>query len=113
MDDPCSDLGGGVPPICIKIKDPMCGILRAIQVMSFQYLVVSIKNIRFKYQPSIPRATLCIKRCTSFMKIADKGGEISTKILREVGFRHGHGQRRSNIEEWRRIKNSWTREAHK
>ena len=31
-------------------------------------------------------------------------GEINTKILREVGFGHEYGQRRSNIEELRRIK---------
>ena len=31
-------------------------------------------------------------------------GEIETKISWEVGFGHGHGQRGSNIEEWRRIK---------
>ena len=43
VDDPCYDIGGGAPPIGIKVKDPSCGILRAIQVMSFQYLVVSIK----------------------------------------------------------------------
>ena len=47
------------------------------------------------------------------MAIDDKGAEIITKILREVGFGYGHGQRGSNIEECRRIKNSWTREAHK
>jgi hypothetical protein len=47
------------------------------------------------------------------MKIDDKGAEISTKILREVGFGDKYGQRRSNIEECERIKNSWTREAHK
>ena len=76
MDEPCSDLGEDVLPICIKIKDPMCGILRAIQVMSFQYLVVSIKNATFKCQPSIPKATFCIKGSTPFMKIDDKGGEI-------------------------------------
>ena len=51
-------------------------------------------------------ATLCIKRGIPFMEIDDKGGEISTKILREVGFGHGHGQRGRNIEEWQRIKNS-------
>ena len=48
------------------------------------------------------------------MEIDDKGGEIykdmkalgeiETKISWEVGFGHGHGQRGSNIEEWRRIK---------
>ena len=37
------------------------------------------------------------------MEIDDKGGEISTKILWEVGFGHGHGQRGSNIEEKRWI----------
>ena len=43
MDDPCYDIGGGVLQICIKVKDPMSGISRAIQVVSFQHLVVSIK----------------------------------------------------------------------
>jgi hypothetical protein len=38
------------------------------------------------------------------MEIDDKGGEISTKISWEVGFGHGYGQRRNNIEELRRIK---------
>ena len=53
------------------------------------YVVLSIKNVRFKCQPSIPRATLCIKRCIPYMEIDDKGerlykdmralGEIETK----------------------------------
>ena len=60
MDDPCYDIGGGVPQIGIKVKHPMCGISRAIQVVSFQYLEVSIKNARFKPQPSTPNANLCI-----------------------------------------------------
>ena len=29
MDDPCYDIGVGVPQIGIKIKDPMCGISRS------------------------------------------------------------------------------------
>ena len=29
MDDPCYDLGGGVTPISINVKDPMCGISRS------------------------------------------------------------------------------------
>jgi hypothetical protein len=65
---------------------------------------VSIKNARFKYKPSILRATLCIKRCTPFMEINDKGGEIITKISWEVGFGMDNGQRGSNIEELRMIK---------
>ena len=49
MDDPCYHIGGGVPQIDIKIKDPMCGISRSptqdtsgtsykwyLQVVSFQ-----------------------------------------------------------------------------
>ena len=37
---------------------------------------MSIKNARFKCQPSISRATLCIKRCTPFMENDDKKGEV-------------------------------------
>ena len=37
------------------------------------------------------------------MEIDDKGGEISTKILREVGFGYKYGQRGNNIEEYERI----------
>ena len=29
-----------------------------------------------------PNATLCIKRCTPFMEIDDKGGEVGTKICK-------------------------------
>ena len=53
-----------------------------------------------------PNANLCIKRCTPFIEIDDKGGEISTKILREVGFGHECGQRGSNIEEWKNVRGS-------
>jgi hypothetical protein len=45
VDDPCLDIGGGAPPpIGIKVKDPTCGVSRAIQVVSFQHLEMSIKN---------------------------------------------------------------------
>ena len=67
-------------PIGIKVKDPMCGVSRATNGVIPTYEVVSIKNARLKCQPSIPRATLCIKWCTPFMEIDDKGGEIGTKI---------------------------------
>ena len=43
--------------------------------------MVSIKNTGFKCQPSMPRATFCIKRYTPFMEIDDKEGEVETKIL--------------------------------
>ena len=80
VDDPCYDIGGGAPPIGIKVKDPICGISRAIQVVSFQYLEVSIKNARFKPQPSTPMQSFISIRSTPFMEIDDKGGEIGTKI---------------------------------
>jgi hypothetical protein len=45
VNDPCYDIGEGVPPIGIKIKDPMCSISRAIQSGVIPtYVVVSIKN---------------------------------------------------------------------
>ena len=58
------------------------------------------------------------------MEIDDKGGEISTKILREFGFGHGYGQRgkldldmdmdkEGAILRMEKDQNSWTREAHK
>ena len=76
MDDPCNDLGGGVPPICIKVKDHMCGILRAIQVMSFQYLVVSIKNAKIQSSTIYPMQAFASMRSIAFIEIDDKGGEI-------------------------------------
>ena len=83
------------------------------------YVVVSIKNARFKCQPSIPSTTLCIKWCTPFMEIDDKGGEIGTKIW---NMKEALG--RSWIWTWMWTKreqqwgmekdqNSWTKEAHK
>jgi hypothetical protein len=108
MNDPCYDIGGGVPPIGIKVKDPM--LYKWCHSNTYSGV-----HKKCKIQVSIIylNATLCIKRYTPFMKIHDKGAEISTKILREVGFGHKYGQRRSNIEECERIKNSWTREARK
>ena len=38
VNDPCYDIGGSVPRIGIKVKDPMCGIPRAIQMVSFQHM---------------------------------------------------------------------------
>ena len=76
VNEPCYDIWGGAPPIGIKVKDPICGISRAIQVVSFQYLEVSIKNARFKPQPSTPMRALTSMRSTPFMEIDDKGEEI-------------------------------------
>ena len=77
MDDPCYDIGGGVSPIGIKVKDPMSGISRAIQMVSFQHIyVVPIKNedSSLNHLPQMQASTLI--RSTPFMKIDNKGGEI-------------------------------------
>ena len=88
--------------------------------------VMSIKNARFKPQPSTQIQTFASMRSTSFMEINDKGGEIvqryeSFEIMvvqggetryesfgrnwnKEVEVGHGHRQRGSNIEEMRWIK---------
>ena len=79
MDDPCYHIGGGVTQIDIKIKDPMCGILRSptqdtssisykwyLQVVSFQQSSDVHKNARFKPQPSTPNAYLCINEKHTF-----------------------------------------------
>ena len=68
LDDPWYDIGGGVPQIGIKIKDPMCGISRSpIQVTSGIYKwchsnnqVMSIKNAKSNPQPCTTNAYLCI-----------------------------------------------------
>jgi hypothetical protein len=56
MDDPCYDIGGGVPPIGIKVKYPMCGISRTLQVVSLQ--------------------AFASMRRTHFIEIDDERGEI-------------------------------------
>jgi hypothetical protein len=57
-------------------------VSQGLQVMSFQYLEVSIKNARFKYQPSTLIQSFVSIRSTPFMKIDDKGGEVGTKICK-------------------------------
>ena len=83
MDDPCYHIGGGVPQIDIKIKDPMCGISRSptqdssgttfnwyqIGIYKWRHSnkqEMSIKNARFKPQPSTPNAYLCINKKHTF-----------------------------------------------
>jgi hypothetical protein len=88
VDEPCYDIEGSAPPNCIKVKDPMCGISRAIQVVLFQHLEMSIKNVRFKPQPSTPMQAFASMRSTSFTEIDDKGGDIVQKYKsfgREMG----------------------------
>jgi hypothetical protein len=46
---------------------------------------VSIKNARFKYQPSTPMQSFVSIRSTPLMEIDDKGGEVGTKICKYHG----------------------------
>ena len=119
------------PPIGIKVKDPTWGISRATSGVIPTYVVVSIKNTRFKCQPSTPSATLCINKMhTLYGNWWQRGRsgqryEICKKKhwgeVGILGIGHGHGPRGNieeirrikKIEELRRIKISWTREAHK
>jgi hypothetical protein len=41
---------------------------------------MSINNIIFKSQPSTPMQAFASMRCTPFIEIDDKGGEVRTKI---------------------------------
>ena len=86
MDDPCYHIGGDVPPIDIKIKNPKCGISRSptqykLQVVSTSGVIPTIKWCPSKIQDSnlnhLPQnAYLCINEKHTFMEIDDKGGEI-------------------------------------
>ena len=67
--------------------------------------MVSIKNARFKPQPSTPIQAFASIRSTPFIEIDDKGREIVQRYERfgrnwdkEVEVGHGYGQRGSNIE---------------
>ena len=87
MDDPCYHIGGGVPPIDIKIKNPKCGISRSptqdtsykwyLQVVSFQQSSDVHKKYKTQASTIYPKMhTLASIRSSPFMKIDDKGGEI-------------------------------------
>jgi hypothetical protein len=84
---------------------------------------MSIKNAKFKFQPSAPMLAFASMRNTPFMEIDDKGERLD-KDMKDFlwgkdcfgerdDIEHGYGQRGSNIEECKGIKHSWTREAHK
>ena len=79
MDDPWIDLGGGVPPIDIKIKDPMCGISRIptqdtsgtsykwyLQVVSFQQSSDVHKKCKIQASTIYPNASICINKKHTF-----------------------------------------------
>ena len=104
MDDPCNDLGGGVPPICIKVTRSYTWCLKS-------YTKGVHQKWSFKCQLSTPMQAFASIRSTPFMKIDDKWGEIVQRYEsfgkdwdKEVEVVHGHGQRGSNIEGCERIK---------
>ena len=68
VDDPCYDIGGGVPQIGIKVKDPMCGISRSTTSGIYKWChsnnqVMSIKNA---LQLSTQNVKLCINKKHTF-----------------------------------------------
>ena len=93
MDDPCYHIGGGVPLIDIKIKDPMCGISRSptqdssgttlnwYQIGIYKWGHSNNQVMSIKMQDSslnhLPQMyTFASMRSIPFMEIDDKGGEI-------------------------------------
>ena len=79
MDDPCYDLEGGVTPIGIKVKDPMCGISRSptqdtsgasykwyLQVVSFQQSSKVHKKCKTQASTIYPKCNLCINEKLTF-----------------------------------------------
>ena len=122
MDDPCYHIGGGVPLIDIKIKDPMCGISRSptsgtsykwyLHVVSFQQSSDVHKKCKIQASTIYPKCKpLHQWEAHLLWKLMTKG-EILYKDMKsfgrdwdkEVEVGHGHGQRGSNIEEKRLIK---------
>ena len=90
MDDPWYDIGGGVPPIGIKIKDPMCGISRSLtqntsgmrykwylQVVSFQQSSDGHKKYKIQVSTIYHKVhTFASIISIPFKEIDDKGGEV-------------------------------------
>ena len=68
-------IGGGAPPIGIKVKDPTWVISKAM-VVSFQHMVVSIKNEDSNLNHLPQMQAFASMRSTPFMEINDKEGEI-------------------------------------
>ena len=93
MNDTSYDIGGGAPPNGMKVKDPMWYLKLNSSNFIPTHMVTSIKNARFKLQPSTLMQSFVTMRCilfqlvsthligiTPFMEIDDKGGEVGTKI---------------------------------
>jgi hypothetical protein len=92
--DPCYDIGGGAPPISIKVRDPMWCLKSNTSNGIPTYVVMFIKNARFKSQPSTPMLAFASMRSTPFMEIDDKGVESVQRYERfPLGERLHWGER--------------------
>ena len=69
VNDPCLDIGGGVPPIGIKVTRSYTWCLKS-------YTSDVHQKWGFKCQPSTPMQAFASMRSTPFIEIDDKGGEI-------------------------------------
>ena len=116
MDDPCYHIGGGVPPIDIKIKNPKCGISRSptqdtsykwyLQVVSFQQSSDVHKKYKIQASTIYPKyIPLHQWEVHLLWKLMTKGERLYKDMKAWLnGGEIGHGQRGSNIEEKRWIK---------
>jgi hypothetical protein len=67
VNDSYYDIGGGAPPIGIKVKDPMWYLKTNMNFVIPTCVVMSIKNARFKPQPSTPlQAFVSIEKHTFY-----------------------------------------------
>jgi hypothetical protein len=80
VNDTCYDIGGGAPPIGIKVKDPMWNLKSNHKVCHsnicgnvHQKCNIQVSTIYPKYKP------LYQLRRTPFMEIDDKGGEVGQR----------------------------------
>ena len=80
MDDPCYDIGGGAIPIGIKVKRSYMSDIKGYKWCHSNNQVMSIKNARYKPQPSTQKQVFASMRSTPFMEIDAKGGRDCTKI---------------------------------
>jgi hypothetical protein len=67
VNDTCYDIGGGDPPIGIKVKDPMWYLKSNTSNVIPTCVVTSITNAKFKSQPStLMQAFVSIKKNTLY-----------------------------------------------
>ena len=80
IDDPWNDLGGGVPPIGIKVKDPMCGSQELYKWCHSNTCSGVHKKMQHSRVIIYPNASLCINKKHTFYENWWKRGRDYTKI---------------------------------